>query len=242
MKDLHCHILPGIDDGCSDLEESLRVLKQAEEAGIQEMILTPHYIVDSKYNCNNKRKKKLFNNLVKEAKKQKISVKLYLGNEIYISDDIIQLIEKEEIQTLAGSKYLLIEFPFGNMFQNTKDILYELILLGYVPILAHPERYRVFQKHPDHMEEYLRMGVLLQGNYKSLFGKYGREPKKTIRYFLKKGWITFLGSDVHHEEDFKIKKLKKKLRFILRDHEVIEDLISRNFDKIITNTDLGIRR
>lgn len=242
MKDLHCHLLPGIDDGCGDIEESLHILKQAEEAGVTEMLVTPHYIVDSKYSSNNKNKKKTFDKLVKEAKKRNISVKLYLGNEIYISDKIVSLLNNDEIKTLHKSKYLLIEFPLGNMFQNTKDILYELILSGYIPILAHPERYRIFQRHPEHMEEYLRMGVLLQGNYKSLFGKYGKDAKKTIQFFLKKGWITFLGSDTHHEEDFQMKKLQRKLKFIVKDSEVIADLMSNNFDKVITNTELGIRR
>lgn len=242
MKDLHCHLLPGIDDGSKTLDESLRILKQAEEAGITEMVLTPHYIIDSKYNCNNKNKEKLFNTLAKEAKKQNISVKLYLGNEVYISDNLISLVTQGEIKTLNNSKYLLIEFPLGNMFQNTKDILYELIVAGYVPILAHPERYRIFQKHPEHMEEYLRMGVLLQGNYKSLFGKYGKDAKKILKFFLKKRWITFLGSDVHYEEDFQIAKLKKKLKSIIKDEEIIEDLMSNNFDKVISNTELGIRR
>lgn len=242
MKDLHSHLLPGIDDGSSSLEESIQILKKAQNQGVTDLILTPHYIEGSKYNCNNKNKKELFKQLVDEANAQNININLYLGNEVYLSDNFIDLIRNKEIMTLNNSKYLLLEFPMGNMFQNTKDILYELIVMGCVPVLAHPERYRIFQRHPDHIEEYLRMGVLLQGNYKSLFGKYGSEAKKTLKYFLKNGWITFLGSDTHHDGDFEIKKLKRKLYSIVGDEEIVNDLLENNFDKVVNNLDLGIRR
>lgn len=242
MKDLHSHLLFGIDDGCSDINESIKLIKNAAEQGITDVILTPHYIEESKYNCGNKNKKELFDRLVEEVNKNGINVNLYLGNEVYITEDFIKLMKDKEIMTLNNSKYLLLEFPLGNMFHNTKDLIYELVVAGYVPIIAHPERYKIFQKHPDHMEEYLRMGVLLQGNYKSLFGKYGNDAKKTLKYFLQKGWITFLGSDCHHEEDFKVKKLKKKLKSLVKSDSMVEDLLNNNFDKVIKNEDIGIRR
>lgn len=242
MKDLHSHLLFGIDDGCNNIEESIALLKKASEQGITDIMITPHYIEDSKYNCNNKNKKELFDRLVAEVKKNNIHIQLYLGNEVYITENFLELLKKKEIMTLSESKYLLLEFPLGNMFYNTKDLIYELVVSGRVPILAHPERYRIFQRHPEHIEEYLRMGVLLQGNYKSLFGKYGKEAKKTLKLFLEKGWITFLGSDCHHEEDFKIKKLQKKLKSIVKSDSMVEDLLKNNFDKVVNNIDFGIRR
>ena len=242
MKDIHSHLLFGIDDGCKDINESISLLKEAEKQGVTELMITPHYIEESKYNCNNEEKQKLFDQLVEKTKEENINIKLYLGNEVFINDNFLKLLKKKEIKTLNNSKYVLLEFPFGNMLYNTKDIIYELVVAGYVPILAHPERYRIFQRHPDHIEEYLRMGVLLQGNYKSLFGKYGREAKKTLIYFLKKHQITFLGSDCHHEKDFKIKKLKKKLKSIVKSDNMIEDLLENNFNKVVMNENFGIRR
>lgn len=242
MKDIHSHLLFGIDDGCKDINESISLLKEAEKQGVTELMITPHYIEESKYNCNNEEKQKLFDQLVEKTKEENINIKLYLGNEVFINDNFLKLLKKKEIKTLNNSKYVLLEFPFGNMLYNTKDIIYELVVAGYVPILAHPERYRIFQRHPDHIEEYLRMGVLLQGNYKSLFGKYGREAKKTLIYLLKKHQITFLGSDCHHEKDFKIKKLKKKLKSIVKSDNMIEDLLENNFNKVILNENIGIRR
>ena len=242
MKDLHTHILFGVDDGCKDISESISLLKAAERQGITELVITPHYIKSTKYTCNNEEKKKRFIELQETAKKENINIKLYLGNEVYITEDFIKLLKKGEIQTINDSKYLLLEFPMGNMLFNTKDIIYELVVSGYVPVLAHPERYRIFQKHPDHIEEYLRMGVLLQGNYKSLYGKYGKEAKKTLTYYLKKNKITFLGSDCHHEKDFKLKKLKKKLKSLVKSDNIVEDLLENNFNKVISNENLGIRR
>ena len=242
MKDIHSHLLFGIDDGCKDINESISLLKEAEKQGVTELMITPHYIEESKYNCNNEEKQKLFDQLVEKTKEENINIKLYLGNEVFINDNFLKLLKKKEIKTLNNSKYVLLEFPFGNMLYNTKDIIYELVVAGYVPILAHPERYRIFQRHPDHIEEYLRMGVLLQGNYKSLFGKYGSQAKKTLIYFLKKHQITFLGSDCHHEKDFKIKKLKKKLKSIVKSDNMIEDLLENNFNKVVMNENFGIRR
>lgn len=242
MKDLHSHLLPGIDDGCNDITESIELLKQAQEQGITDLVLTPHYMEDTKYSANNKEKNKRFEELKKEAKKAGIEINLYLGNEVYITETIKDLLNQQEITTINNSKYLLIEFPLGNMLYNSKEILYDLVVSGYVPILAHPERYRIFQRHKDHIDEYLRMGVLLQGNYKSLFGKYGKDAKKTLIYFLKNNKITFLASDCHHDKDFKIKKLKKKLKSITKSDNMVEDLLENNFNKVILNENIGIRR
>ncbi len=243
MKDLHSHLLYGIDDGSKSLKESLEILKKAQAAGVTEMLITPHYIEDSKYNCNNKDKKSIFNNLVKEAKKEKIDIKLYLGNEIYLTENILELIEKGEILPLNDSKYLLIEFPMSNMFHNTSDLLFSFINKGYIPIIAHPERYVVFQEHPDYVEKYLNMGVLFQGNYMSLYGKYGRGAKKTLKKLLKSDYISFLASDIHHEDDeFKLDKIKKHVKRYVKDEEKVNDLLENNFDIVVKNKNFGIKR
>ena len=242
MKDIHSHLLAGIDDGCKDIGESLTLLKSASEQGITDLVLTPHYMEDTKYNANNEEKNKRFEELKEEAKKQGIEINLYLGNEVYITEKFLDLLEKKEIMTINNSKYVLLEFPLGNMLYNTKEIIYNLVVSGYVPILAHPERYRIFQRHPEHIDEYLRMGVLLQGNYKSLFGKYGSDAKKTLTYFIKNNKITFLASDCHHDKDYKIKKIKKKLKSITKSDNIVEDLLENNFNKVILNENIGIRR
>jgi len=235
MKDLHSHLLYGIDDGSKSIEESIQLLKKMRKSGCKEIMITPHYIRESKYMCNNKDKQKLLDELNERLKKEKIDVKLYLGNEVFFTAHFMELIEKDEIKTLNGSRYFLFEFPMNNVFRNTGEILSYIISKGYVPVLAHPERYRMFQEYPDLAEEYLRMGVLLQGNYTSLFGKYGRKPKKLLKYYIKKGWISFLGSDTHHEFKYKMSRVEAKVKKLNKDEEYIHNLLEGNFDKVINN-------
>ena len=242
MKDIHSHLLFGIDDGSKSIDESILLLKEMKKHGLEELILTPHYVEGSRYNCNNKNKLKLFEELKQRVKEENIDVKLYLGNEVYITTKFIELIKNDEIRTLNNSKYLLFEFPLRHVYKNTSEIISDLVSNGYIPVLAHPERYEIFEHHPDMLEEYLRKGVLMQGNLTSLFNVYGRTARKTLEYFLKNKWITFLGSDTHHKVQFDSKKLEKKLLKITKDPEYVEDLLNNNFNKIINNEDIGMIR
>ena len=240
MKDLHCHLLFGIDDGSKTIEESIVLLKKMSEAGITDIILTPHYITHSKYQCNNADKRKLLTKLKNRIKKEKIDVSLYLGNEVFLTSQFIELLNNKEIATLNKSKYILFEFPMSHIYNNTCEIIMELVSNGYIPVLAHPERYTMFMENPDLIEKYLQMGVLMQGNFTSLFGKYGRKSKKVLKYYIKKKYISFLGSDTHHDYNYDIKKLRKILNKITKDKDYIEDILNNNFDKVIKNDYISI--
>ena len=240
IKDLHSHILYGIDDGSKTIEESIVLLKEMEKAGTKELILTPHYIENSKYNANNRSKEALFRQLKKKAKEEKINIDLYLGNEVFFSNNMLDLLKTGEIKTLNKSKYILFEFPMTRFYNNSLEVINQLVSNGYIPVLAHPERYTEFQKNPNLVIEYLKSGVLLQGNFTSLFGKYGRHSRKVLKKYLKNKWICFLGSDAHHEVAYDNKKLEKMLLKITKDKEYTEELLSKNFDKVINNEDIGI--
>ena len=242
MEDLHSHLLYGIDDGSDSIEESISLLKDMEENGIKELVLTPHYVENSKYNCNNKDKVKLYQELMEKAKEENINIRMYLGNEVFITPNMIKLLDKGEIATINGSRYILFEFPLRQIYNNTKEIISDLVSHGYIPILAHPERYVEFQSHPEEVESYLMMGILLQGNLTSLFGKYGKTAEKTLKYFLKKKWISFLGSDTHHDYKYPIKKLEKKIYKVTKDKNYIQDLFYNNFDKVIEDKDIEMVR
>lgn len=238
MKDLHSHILYGIDDGSKDLDVSLDILRDAYKNGVTDILVTPHYIEDSKFNCNNKEKMKILNKLKREMKKEKISVNLYLGNEVYINDNILNHIKNKEISTLNGSKYVLIELPMGRMYHNTKDIFFDLIRNGYVVVLAHPERYRYLQDNMGLVDEFIEMGVLLQGNYRSLFGYYGKDAKKTLKKLIKTHRITFIGSDIHRNDDFYMKKLEKKITKLTKNDDETKRILEDNFQCVIENKDI----
>lgn len=237
MKDLHCHLLYGIDDGSRSLDESIHLLKQMSLSGITEVILTPHYIGKSKYIANNKDKNKLLTELKKRVAKEKLNIKLYLGNEIYLDEDILSNIKKNEISSLNDSKYLLIELPVLNCPHNVKNIFSELKYNGYKVILAHPERYQYVIENINILKDFIDMGVLLQGNYTSLLGKYGKDSKKALIRILKKGWISFLSGDIHHEITCDEEKIRKKLRWYIK-NEDIDRLLNKNFDLIVKNEDV----
>ncbi len=242
MRDLHSHLLYGIDDGSRSLEESIELLKKLEKEGIDSILLTPHYIENSKFSCNNSTKMAIFKELKEKVVREKININLYIGNEVFFTENFLNLLANQEIITLNNSKYLLFEFPMSRIYNNTSKIIFELLNKDYIPILAHPERYKLFQEHPEEIEKYLRMGVQLQGNVSSLFGEYGKESRKTIEKFLKKKFYTFLGTDIHRELNFNSKKLIKKLKKITKDQKYLDDILENNFDKVIRNEDLPIYR
>ena len=233
--DIHSHILYGIDDGSRSLEESINIIKNMKNIGFNDIIITPHYIEGTSYNCNNFGKKILFNYLKEKVSEAGIDINLYLGNEIFVFDKIKEFLENGEIFALNDSKYLLIETPMQQEVANLDEYLFKLISHGYKVILAHPERYSYFQDDPSKIKKYIDMGVLFQSNYASITGRYGNHAIKTLKYFLKNNYITFLASDIHHEnstfyDDFA--KMKKEIIHIVG-NETFEKLSYLNAKNII---------
>ena len=164
MKDIHSHILPGIDDGARNVEESIKLLEKFYDNGVTDIILTPHYIYNSNYNSNNKEKMLLLNEVKKKYKK----VNLYLGNEVYISDNIPELIKQNEIFTLNNSKYLLIELPMNSEIKNLDSIIFDIMRNGIIPIIAHPERYSFVQKEPELINDLIDKAENPEGTAKDM--------------------------------------------------------------------------
>lgn len=233
MKDLHSHICYGIDDGCKTIEESISILRKMEKSGITDIFLTPHYIEDSKYNANNKKKQEIIDSLKEVCQKENININLYLGNEVYLTDNVINLVKKGEIKTLNDSKYILLELPMFQKDPNTRTILHNVITAGYIPIIAHPERYAYVDEKLDYIRDLQAIGVLFQGNYQSLFGKYGKQAKKNLQKMLKDNIISFLGTDIHHEEELHTEKLFKEIKKFVKKEDKVYDLLYRNIDKIL---------
>lgn len=225
MKDLHSHLLYGIDDGSISKEESIELLNKLYDAGVNEMVLTPHYIIGSNYSCNNINKSKLLKELQKETK-----VKLYMGNEVFIDNNIISNIENNNISTINNSRYILIEFPLNEKLYYDEEILFELRQKDLVPIIAHPERYSYYDI--SDFEKFINQGCLLQGNITSLSLKYGSKVKKRLEKLLKNKLIHVMGTDTHR----KFFEFDTKLKFL--DKEYKEDILNNNFIRIINNQDV----
>lgn len=239
MIDVHSHILYGIDDGSKSIEESLEILKEEVKFGVTDVILTPHYIKDSKYNANNKLKEKIFKDLKKKVKEEKININLYLGNEVYIDEGIPSLL-KNEIKTINKTKYILVELPLNNEYKIIDDVLNEIKVNGLIPIIAHPERYSSYYGNFDFFNHLIQNGCLLQGNIGSLAGKYGKNAKKMLKNLLKRDMITVIGTDVHHSGSSILNiNVEKSLKKIVKDSQKIEALIFGNAMKIIKNENIN---
>ena len=237
MTDIHSHIIYDVDDGSSSQKESIELIKKLSEAGFSNIIMTPHYIEGSEYcsyNPEKLEKLEVLRNLVKE---NNIPVNLYLGNEVFINDNIVNDIKENRIYTLNNSKYLLFELPFHNQILNLADIIYEIKIQGYIPILAHPERYSYFQDDYDMVDNLREEGLLFQANYASILGYYGKSAEKLLKYMLKNEYVDFLGTDIHHvsktyvTDNFKkIEKLFNK--FAGKDYY---QKIKNNCDSLVKN-------
>ena len=235
MIDFHSHILPGIDDGSRNMEQSIQILKEAKEAGFSKVISTSHYM-EEYFECDENNRKQLIEELQKEVK----DIELYLGSEIYITNNIVDLIKDGKASSINGTKYVLFEFPLAETKpMNDKEVIYRLIENGYVPIIAHPERYPFIQKDPDYLFDLADMGALFQANYGSIIDMYGSKAKKTLKKLLKNDLISFFGTDTHRTEQVftKMPLIMKKLEKLLSDEE-IERFTRINPQKVLNNEDI----
>ena len=234
MIDFHSHILPGIDDGSRSIEQTIRMLKEAKEAGFTKIISTSHYI-EGYYESDEAERTELLN----EVQKNISGIELYLGNEIYITNNMIDLIQNKQASTINNSKYVLFEFPLSAKSMNDKEVVYRLIENGFVPVIAHPERYSYVQDNPEYIEELAEMGALFQANYGSIIGMYGKKAEKTLKKLLKNDFIRFFGTDSHRIDQVytKMPKILKKLHKVLSDEE-IEEFTVINPQKVLNNEDI----
>lgn len=239
--DIHTHILYGIDDGSKTLEESIEIIKQHKKMGFKNIVLTPHYIENSKYKTNNKTKKEILNTIKKELKKQEIDINLYIGNEVLVNSNLEELLKTEEISSINNTKYLLIELPMSELPKDINNIIYELRIKGIRIIIAHPERYTFVQKNPNIVNEWIEEGAILQANYGSIVGVYGENAKKTIKKLLKKNVITILATDIHYPNNkiyLNMETARKKIKKLIGEQKS-NDLMINNPIKIINNEEIS---
>ena len=198
MIDFHSHILPNIDDGSRSIEETFNLIKEAKNVGFNAIVSTSHYM-ENYYETNVPEREVWINAIYENLQVKNIDIRLYLGNEIYLSENIIKLLEEGKASTINDTSYVLFEMPLNAEPLNLYDIVYEMMQCKLVPILAHPERYSFVQKDPELIYDLIQKGVLMQANYGSIIGQYGEKAKMIVRKFLKNNMIHFLGTDVHRQ-------------------------------------------
>ncbi len=216
MIDVHSHLIPNVDDGSRSVSETVELIKEAKRAGFLDIILTPHFILNS-YEPDIQELLLWKTKLQEVIDKERISVNLHLGMEVYITEEIINLIKQNKILTLENSKYLLMELPLNSSVQYLDNVIFKLTQNGIVPIIAHPERYRMVQGNPEIVKALIEKGCMIQSNFGSILGIYGKSAKTTIKYLLKNNLIHLLGTDTHKENTIypKIEKAVNKIKKII---------------------------
>ena len=198
LIDMHCHILPGLDDGSKGMEQSLNMIRIAYKDGIRKIICTPHYHIGRSIAEYEKREEAI-EELRSELDTLGISMELYLGAEIYYFTEAIEHLNNGSIHTMAGGRCILLEFDPSVEYRRIKNAVNEAVMNGYVPIVAHVERYMCMVSGCERCEELRSIGALIQVNAMSLMGDYGRDAKRYIKKLMKNRLVSFVASDAHSD-------------------------------------------
>lgn len=194
--DMHSHLIPGIDDGSRDLAMTLDLIKGFEQRGYRKLITTPHVQSDHYVNSPSTILPGL-ESVRKALSDAGSSMIIEASAEYYIDGNFFEILERKELLPISG-KYILVEMSFMAEPPSLKKAFFEILLAGYKPILAHPERYMFWHRDLKQYQDLFDREILLQLNINSLAGVYSPEVKRVAEFLIEKGLISFLGSDCHH--------------------------------------------
>ena len=199
MIDLHCHILPGLDDGARDLDQAVEMARIAHEDGIETIVATPH-LFNGSFAYDDlgvfEEKRALLEGALTA---RNIPLKVLSGAEVHITHDLVAAVRRHrERLVLAGGSYIFVEFPHDHVFQGVKDLFFELMSERVTPIIAHPERNTAFARFPKLLFDLVEMGALAQANGGSLLGRYGPDSEGAVLRFLELNLVHFISSDGHN--------------------------------------------
>jgi tyrosine-protein phosphatase YwqE len=195
--DMHSHLLPGIDDGSPNMETSLQLIRGMTALGFTKLITTPHIMWDMYKNTNEVILKKL-DELRAAVLAEGIAVEINAAAEYFLDDYVAGLLKKNEPLLAVSSKMVLVEFSLANPSMSLKEILFEMQMQGYQPIIAHPERYIYLERNKEFYEELKDIGCIFQLNLLSLTNHYGKSVQELAQYLIKKEYYELVGTDLHH--------------------------------------------
>lgn len=233
--DIHTHILPGVDDGAHNMDETVSMLKMAYEEGILTIIATPHY-ASGKNSVQIEKLQEKRMQVEVEAKKIDREFEILLGNELFYSDSVIQDLKEGKALTLAKSRYVLVEFTPSTSYEKIRTAIHKLVLAGYAPIIAHVERYQCLYRKQELLEALIELGAYIQMNIGSLIGGFFNMEVSNNKKMVGLGLVHFFGSDCHNlvnrvpRMESGLVQLRKKV-----DHELLEQILFHNPKKILEN-------
>ena len=212
--DMHCHILPGVDDGSQSMRTTRKMLEIAAEEGITHMIATPHY--KQGHRCVSPRSAR---ELVKEVQAMSdeagFGIKIYQGNEIMFYSEVEEAFKEGRFTTMNGSDYLLIEFYPDDDYTRIRNAVDTTRNMGLIPVIAHVERFLTLRKDAEKVAELKESGALIQINAASVAGEQGLGTKQFVKKLLKDEIVDFIGTDAHHYER-RAPRMKKCAEYLYR--------------------------
>jgi protein-tyrosine phosphatase len=205
MIDIHCHILPGVDDGAAAISDSIDMAHKAVSEGIHTIIATPHH-KNSKYDNTKDSIIKRVLELNEMLHDERIPLTILPGQEVRIYGEVVEDLEKGEILPLNHSQYLFIELPSGHVPRYTEKLVFDLQLKGIIPIIVHPERNQEIIEHPDVLYNLVKKGALTQVTASSISGYFGKKIKNFSFQLIEANLTHFIASDAHniHNRGFKM--------------------------------------
>lgn len=220
--DIHSHLLPGIDDGSKNFETTLSLIQSLQKIGFEQFITTPH-IIKNIWDNSRSGIETLCTSTTEKLSKENVNLPFKAAAEYMMDDSFSKLMESEKLLTLKDN-YLLVEMSYINPPMQLYDIIFDIRIAGYQPVLAHPERYIFYHTNFGEYNKLKKAGCMFQMNLLSTVGYYGSAVAKVAQKLLEKGMIDFTGSDLHHENH--LKSFDKKLAF--SDTAALKEAIRRN--------------
>lgn len=226
MIDIHAHIIPGLDDGSQDIGTSMLMAEMAADSGVTKIIATPHCNQSGMYeNYVSEKLLRYMDRFREEVEREDIGLKIGLGMEIFCSREVPRLLKEKKLLTLNGSRYVLVEFGFRVDSSRMERMLFPIMDAGFVPIIAHPERYFDLQDKPDIIDDWMHEGMGIQINKGSFFGRFGRDAYSFAHTLLRNGLVTCIASDAHGVES-RTTDMTDILEFIATEYsEELADLL-----------------
>lgn len=210
--DMHCHILPYVDDGANDMEEAIKMLKMEYAQGVRTIIATPHF----RYKMFETPREEIIRQFLllrEEAKNIGSGIEMYLGCEFHANMEMTRLLREKKVSSMGGSKYVLTEFSGAAPFSYIRERIAALVSAGYKPIIAHIERISCLRKDFGAIEELVELGAKVQVNTESITN--GFTTKRFCRKLMQEDLLHFVGTDCHGSA-YRVPRMKDAYQYVLK--------------------------
>ncbi|MDD3361317.1 MAG: hypothetical protein PHW34_06535 [Hespellia sp.] len=214
IVDMHCHILPGVDDGAANLTVSKRILQMEYDQGVRRIIFTPHYR-ERYFETDRKVLIEQYYQVKNLIRKMGLRIHIHLGCECHCHEQMGEHLKTGFCLTMAKGDYVLIEFSSSDNYAKIRGYIYDMVNLGYKPIIAHIERYPCIVENPEQVNELIELGAYIQVNADSVIGLDGRAVKRFCQELMKTDQVHFIGSDTHNDTTRKT-NMKKCVSYVER--------------------------